>query len=635
MKTNRQTKKPIKVPIVAGVIVWRKNLSWALIVVFVMIKHSKNTLSNTQLQTYRGNIKNNMDLCHIDKVDHYFGFFLKKGQKISFNINFGDPQKKHLVQHAGGSYKFLMVATGSQCYTIDTTNRFQFIGFYIKNSPDAGASNPNLKFSCSIDRLIITNEIVPCVGGETYQAVESMVTTNYLKNLGKRIDNSWSSIRAESRLLLKVNLQTEVGPMLDFNNNLFTPSDVNDDLIECMVLKAFMNSKFINLNQYVAGDFNTQRGLLSGHGIDYTTQMFLKSISHDRLYGYHFFPDPSKSDGRLSFMNNEPIVATQKGAHYQFYVQKPLSFTSKNIAVIEYELVKRFSAHKLISLYYKILLFKQPNDKIRIQLDRLDRTDKTTVINSIQIEVEITKNDEFIHFGFYLAEGLFYYTSDAEADCKFYEAVWAWHDHQRYLQHADYGQVEKYEEIIGYDPPKKNYYVMRLRYKNYLKRDYSQTSVDNLFGIRYYMHTTERAAYPLHKFPFSRVDSTSQDTLDRCGFYVFSHSRCAGYAPMKKKGDTLTRVVKITYTTRTNFCPTDKCYFCIDRSICLIPKEGYNRELTTTKTANLQVPVELVSSYEGSSPEAAAKRANRAEFFDNLGNKFWIECPVECKTETF
>ena len=63
----------------------------------------------------------------------------------------------------------------------------------------------------------------------------------------------------------------------------------------------------------------------------------------------------------------------------------------------------------------------------------------------------------------------------------------------------------------------------------------------------------------------------------------------------------------------------------------MYPVNGYNRELVISGNSLVQTPVEMLSSFEGSSPEAVAKRDGRVQYTDNLGLKYWIMCPVPCK----
>ena len=66
----------------------------------------------------------------------------------------------------------------------------------------------------------------------------------------------------------------------------------------------------------------------------------------------------------------------------------------------------------------------------------------------------------------------------------------------------------------------------------------------------------------------------------------------------------------------------------------LATRDGYNREITYEGNKKEKISLFLRSDFEGGSEAAIDLRKNRALFTDNIGVKYWMKCPEECKIDT-
>ena len=630
-KNNQQPKRKTKYKPRNGRRNTRKGIAITLLLTATLLPPYTNS---TQMLKIRSVFYDGVTMCNVEDLEQYVTGFIQTGKKIAFHINSGDLGKREFIDNGSGAMQFVMYSTGSDCYTLDTTTRHHFFAFFMTTYSDTNPydNDASKQYACKVDKYITFNQLVPCVGGQTYENFEDSFKFELTPSAGPTVNPPWNRVAPTSKAKF-VNMGSYILlNLVEFTKSSFPVASINDEIIQMLVLRPHSSDRFLTLAQYNPNTFQTMRSYINGvtgFAHSYSTEMFLKSISHDGLPGYHFFPDPARDDGRITFAYIQMKASPMRAASLHFYLSKPLSFGDNNIGVIEYRLVKRSSSYKLRPFGYNLKMSKDAGTgKIRFQLDRL-ATDMTSVVNSISVDVTVTANDEFIHFGLLLSEGLLYYTSNTEVYAKFYEVVWGWHDGQRYAQTADYGGVEKYEEVIGYGS--NDDYYQHLRYKNYGNRANlaGTESTTNLFGVRFFSRSFEAKSYPRDKLTLTYPNN--DDPESRCGLLVFRVDRCGGFASIRKAGDTPTKYMDYKYYNRGTNCPTSTCHICIREDNCLYPKPTYNKEMTTDGLINIKVPTETVASYEGSSAAAVLKRANRTQFIDNLSTKFYIKCPIECK----
>ena len=68
------------------------------------------------------------------------------------------------------------------------------------------------------------------------------------------------------------------------------------------------------------------------------------------------------------------------------------------------------------------------------------------------------------------------------------------------------------------------------------------------------------------------------------------------------------------------------CLFCFEQDNCLVPKRGYNRELSTNEVEHMRKKTTLLSVYEG-----GAQREGRVRFVNSRGHITWLLCPPGCR----
>ena len=102
-------------------------------ILLLSITTSLGLTANPQMLRYRRHLlkgaKWSIEICQNENIAHYFGGFIKLGQKVSFKINPTDPQKKEFILDPTTSQKqYILISRGTDCYTLDTSKRFHFIG---------------------------------------------------------------------------------------------------------------------------------------------------------------------------------------------------------------------------------------------------------------------------------------------------------------------------------------------------------------------------------------------------------------------------------------------------------------------------------------------------------------------------
>ena len=170
--------------------------------------------------------------------------------------------------------------------------------------------------------------------------------------------------------------------------------------------------------------------------------------------------------------------------------------------------------------------------------------------------------------------------------------------------------------------------IFDIKYMNYLDRARSSPSTDNLFGVRYYSYTNEPGGFPLHALTISYPPNFADDW---CGLLTFGTRKCPGYIFMRgPRSSSPYSILYSIYYGRYPGCPVTTCHASYYQCMCLFPKSEYNRELSNEAPYGV-FPMQLLTEFEGNSPEAVANRERRVEFFDNLGNKYWVKCDHSCK----
>ena len=127
----------------------------------------------------------------------------------------------------------------------------------------------------------------------------------------------------------------------------------------------------------------------------------------------------------------------------------------------------------------------------------------------------------------------------------------------------------------------------------------------------------------------------NQNPEDRCGLLMFSESRCGGYVNFREKDDKTDHYLYTSYAKVFQENRKSNCLVFTYFGRCLYPKKEYNRELVEETNLLLYHPMEMLSEFEGDSPQAVAKREGRKLFIDNKGRKYWLRCPVDCKNHFF
>ena len=602
---------------------WLSYSSTILVLIYLPLK----TDQTTQMFDYEGLYRNGISICPTVNREHVYSGFIKKGLKIAFYVNNADPKIKEFVDDGSGSNKrFKIISRGATCMTFDTTNRYQFFAMYITAQTDPSptfASNP---FFCKVERYILSNDLIPCDSNIVYQSVESSYRFDKAGHT-----KTWDRILPYSILrILKTDTVGEI-PRVDLDNTHFDlDTHIDDNFIEMLVFKPFQAQLNYGLSQHSEFIYNNARFILLRRSLSLTIPMVLKSVTHNSLPGFHFLLDPAEYDGTMGFAYSRMRLSAQRANGFNFHLSNPGAFDDLNCGLVEIRMDLNGGAPNLkVFVSYNLWLKKVAGGKIRFQLDRLDVNDDTNILNSISVEVVVTQPTEYIHFGMMHSEGVFFYKSDTEAKVKFYEVVWAWHDHTSDLQIAEFEKFVHPDHFIVINQPE--YYVIFVKYLNYPDRaNLNSKSLSNLFGVRLVTWYSGHMVYPIQKMTLSAPPNNNPE--GRCGFVTYGSKNCAGYVQIKKKGDTPDLYYVFQYHERGPNCPKEKCHICYYEDNCLYPKDGYNMDLVAPEITLEKMPTQLLSSFEGNTPEAVARREGRVQYTDNLGLKYWIRCPLPCNS---
>ena len=160
-------------------------------------------------------------------------------------------------------------------------------------------------------------------------------------------------------------------------------------------------------------------------------------------------------------------------------------------------------------------------------------------------------------------------------------------------------------------------------------------ALDNIFGVRLVRISEFTGAFPMEL----NTKVVKHEINERCFFRVLSRWQCNAYAFKTHREDVAPDIHKPGHLQgfgSENLCKADSgCSYCVWDDFCAIPKPGFHRELGTSLRILDPHMIFGLKDFEGDGESAVALRKFRAPYVDNLGAKYWVKCPPDCKILDF
>ena len=218
----------------------------------------------------------------------------------------------------------------------------------------------------------------------------------------------------------------------------------------------------------------------------------------------------------------------KKTYSFELSLSEPQNMNTNNIGVLRYRLDHRYSEMDLVRVNYEFHIMKVGSD-VKIDMKRVDLADDMTVINTISINLPLTKTDEFVHFGFsYGIAHLYYKAGTTKMFLRVYETLFGWHDGNRQIINSQYDLEGPYQSVLRGGAAE----LSDFQYSNYNDRSLGNQNAQNIFGLRLIEYTFQFGAFPVTKI--QKADPNLDKADGQCMYYGIFEKRCNSLAFQRK-----------------------------------------------------------------------------------------------------
>ena len=554
---------------------------------------------------------------------HYFiNGFSRKNAKFSFYINNNDPNKLTAL-NINGQDRIQLVARGNDCYTYSDTARINRFGVLLRAKSAT---------ECEIKEYILPMDLVPCQGGVTYTKFEDRfrfksIDNNYYTYSsigrdarraginGKIVENWFCSVGVDSAQQVSSYFNDQFAELI-----LACPLKIYDFRYITYFDEEFFGKIKIGLNSFPAG-INPSA---------FTPNKFLKRVTHDGLPGYHFDVDQAGDKGTLYYSLSAHKLALTRSFVNQFYISNPGAFDGTNLATIAFRTDHNPSVTPAVNLrkYSYNIKIDKVLDRIRIQMDRVNSANGTVTPATLTIEIPIEVAGDWIHFGFSVGIAPLFHgqtTGTSSLYIKVYEELFGWHNDKTYRDSSDYSWIAPTQ--TSFTDTSDDSEIIKFQLNVYDDAAKTIKNPNNIFGLRYISRASVLGAFP----PTRLGVALGENNEKKCFFKGLLPFECNAFAFLKNMNDVQPQYLLDGFYKERVTCPgTEKCSYCMLDNLCMVPKDGYNRQLRLTPNPSYIDPLVLASAFEGASEAAEKQREGFVVFLDNQGNKYWVRCPDSC-----
>ena len=617
-------------------------------------------------------IKGKSKICSNPDRMVFIGMWVKQTANFAFNIN-STPLKK-FINH-GGYDRYALY---------DLADKTQASNCYIApNIPGATAPNepgrhrfftlllvpketiPGV-YVCEITKIFAPLnsdeggvDLVPCPNDvSTYKFVE-----DYFPISKDGTPFSYSSFPMESSVTPQTLNSLKVGSFDPFviqiqktglsTSTLVINDNFDDDFVEMLVLApahALTAHQIIGL--FVEPLFES---IVTSQADRYPTQPmikpsdFLQKISLKGRSGYHLIPDTSINFRSYTYPDQfTKVFQHSRWFKADYYVSKPSGLTGTRTIVIDVgQHLKGSTPVGYREYKYQIRLHRDSVDPSKIRFSLYEISGGP--VQKVAFTIDYFSDERWIHFGVIISEGLLYYKHTTN------EGVFKLH-HTLFAMHGDSSGAGSLNKKLETSSEYTNWainlfgklatHTFETNLKTYT--DTSMTSADLVdhFEVLLFDYgsgkgtviSSSKISKVIHSDPESRCLVPGYNRLECLSFaYLFFY-----HDSVLSSYDLALRYIRKGNSMRTR-PPTpgepvldplkgcdNNCLYCFEYNNCLVPKDGYNRELTTNEIEHQGKKTILISSYEG-----GTNIEGRIRYVNPKGVVYWVKCPAGCKNNIF
>ena len=557
----------------------------------------------------------------------------KSGSTVFPHLKFDlGPAAGTFINDASGNAKYTLYETfGGSCMETDPKDQNPFFfAFTFKYSGD-----PNL---CRATHLLVaTDSLRPCTNPTAANEIYTLL--NVVKDktditLDQLVPNMRINVLSTYKKLL-------VGGLFYFYNfyNLEIPGDFNDELVEFIVTRATMKTTSFFINRFSHPTFFEMREAYQQQGrITFNAEQFFKKHTHNSLVGFHLEPLSRTLNPVLpkEWRITKELKA-EESSHsllFQGYISDPNSIDVGHELYIFFEVKGNNNVHK----YFKYKM-KITRDTVAPQLS-VALYDATT--NALRVEMSnwISIDDNhtpryWLHFALCIGMGARYYKAPSsgtgiEANFKIYETMAFYYNDDIYQKITSFNADGPIQQMIPnfFD---NNREADRILYHSiWIDMNSAamtpQPGIDP--GVRMFSYSQSKGAFPAPLNP--KLSGTQNaNPKNRCFLKTVEAHSCFAFAFLKDMEDKMDKfLLQNSYKTCNGEQTKSprRCRYCTDNRNCLVPFQGYNRELSYSGQKSYFIPTRTASEIN-----AAQEAQEYIDFQDNLGVNYKIRCPFGCK----
>ena len=646
----------------------QKGLPITLTLIFVaLIRQSKLTIQHDFHRI--DDVYGTFNFCTNTEIMGILSVWVKEGTTLAYNVN-PTPLLK-FINHGGfdryALYDIAPKTNQANCFVTksvpgaaspNSAERHQFLAILV-TTVETSPGNTECRITkvfAPLNTAAGGVDLIPCpnpVG--TYKFIE-----DYFQVEKNGVAQSYTSIPMWSkRKIVDINqikiathqpVYIQIGVSGLYSTNLVPADHFDDNFVEMLVLgQANHPWKANRVGIYTDSHFSdmvaSQAGVKPAQPMMKPSDL-LEKISLKGRSGYHLHPDPSKHFHSYAYTNGFAYHFRQ-GRFYkaQFYISKPSGISGSRILVIDANNYVRgtnpgFREHK-----HQIRIHRDVGDPSKLRFSLYETSGVAT--QKVSFLIDYYSDDRWIHFGMIIGEGLLYYDKDTnEGVFKVFHTLFAMHTDATKTQ-----PVNKKIETAS------DYFSMPFSLFGATVTHFFETKLSAFADLSM---TTPEITDPYETLIFdfdygtgaviispsiSKVVQT--DPENRCIIPGYAKDKCICFAYLFYFYDSgLAKYDEAHHYTRyggwliqrppqqgqANHDPSrgcdQNCVACFEEGNCLVPKDGFNRKLTTNEVEHLGKKTTLLSGYEG-----GVGTEGRVRFVSSRGDVFWPKCPPGCNSQ--
>ena len=569
------------------------------------------------------------DEAHKTSISAYI-FRRSTNSKIFPHLKFDDlgpPVGSFINDESSKPQYKLYPRTGGTCMETDPNDQNPiFMGFVIKHAE-----------TCRIDYILISEaRLRPCTNPTSAKDIYELFKL-FDSNGASTIDNILEGTRMDVHTTYKALLIDWV--YYHAFNYLDVPGGFNDELVEYLVTRASRKPTGYLINRFSESTFYDMRKAYQEQGsITFNAEQFFKKHTHNSLVGFHLEPLSRTLNPVLpkEWRITKELKA-EESSHsllFQGYISDPNSIDVGHELYIFFEVKGNNNVHK----YFKYKM-KITRDTVAPQLS-VALYDATT--NALRVEMSnwISIDDNhtpryWLHFALCIGMGARYYKAPSsgtgiEANFKIYETMAFYYNDDIYQKITSFNADGPIQQMIPnfFD---NNREADRILYHSiWIDMNSAamtpQPGIDP--GVRMFSYSQSKGAFPAPLNP--KLSGTQNaNPKNRCFLKTVEAHSCFAFAFLKDMEDKMDKfLLQNSYKTCNGEQTKSprRCRYCTDNRNCLVPFQGYNRELSYSGQKSYFIPTRTASEIN-----AAQEAQEYIDFQDNLGVNYKIRCPFGCK----